>query len=232
MLVDFLRGAGVDVSGIRRTAGATGHAIIQVDASGQNCILLFGGANQELLPADVDDWLAEAGAGDIVLLQNETSCVEYAVSAARARGLRVALNPSPITPGLLAADLRGVDLFILNEIEGGALSGQTEPEAIAAALEVRYPDAAILLTLGGAGSLYACGGSRVFCEACRAETVVDTTGAGDTYTGYFLAGWAGGGAPLACMCRAGAAAALAIGRPGAAPSIPREAEVDAAFPGL
>lgn len=232
MLVDFLRRAGADVSGIRRTEGPTGHAIIQVDDAGQNCILLFGGANREIRPADVDAWLAEAEAGDVVLLQNETTCVEYAAAAARARGLRVALNPSPITPELLKADLGSVDLFILNEIEGAQLSGRNEPEAIADALEARYPEAAVLLTLGENGSLYACRGERIFCGACRAEKVVDTTGAGDTYTGYFLAGWAGGREVRASMRRAAAAAALAIGRPGAAPSIPTADEVDAAFPAL
>lgn len=230
VLTGFLREAGVDVSQVAVTeACATGHAIIQIDPSGQNCIILYPGANMTLTEDDLDRWLAGCGAEDVLLLQNEVSCVPQAMKKARARGMRVVLNPSPITPELLGWDLGLASLLIFNEVEGEALTGQREPEAILAALEARYPHAELVLTLGEQGSVYACGGRRSVCPAVKVENVADTTAAGDTFTGYFLDGWAAGLEPEACLRRASMASAIAVGRMGAAPSIPMAAEVDAAL---
>ncbi len=85
---------------------------------------MYGGANRQLQPPDVDAFLAAFGPGDLLLLQNETSCVDYAIRMAREKGLRVAFNPSPIDEALLRAPLEAVDIFLLNEVGGRFRTGR------------------------------------------------------------------------------------------------------------
>ena len=218
---------GVDTRLLREDPGPTGHAVIQVDPSGQNCILLFGGANQQISPDDVEAFLAPFGPEDVLLVQNETSCLPQALAGAAARGIRTVLNPSPISPELLEADLSSVALFLLNEVEGAALGGGVrEPEAILDALEARWPQAELVLTLGSQGARYRGRGRSAVCPAFSVEAV-DTTAAGDCFTGYFLSAWLEGQEPEQCLRFASAASAIAVGRPGAAPSIPHRSEVTA-----
>ncbi len=230
VLTDFLEMAGVDVSQIVVMEDcATGHALIQIDPAGQNCIILYPGANMAVTEKDLDRWLSGCGPEDVLLVQNEVSCVPLAMKMARARGMRVALNLSPIKPELLTWDLAMADLLLFNEVEGEALTGCKEPEAILRALEGRYPQTELVLTLGEQGSVYSGHGRRTACPAVKVEDVVDTTAAGDTFTGYFLERWASGREPEECLCRASMASAIAVGRMGAAPSIPMASEVDAAL---
>lgn len=226
-LTDYLMQAGVHTEHVKEIDMPTGHAIIQVDKNGQNCILLFGGANQCITEAQVCETMAHFDAGDILLLQNETSATGEIIRAAHAHGLRIALNPSPATPQLLELPLELVEWFILNEVEGTQITGETDPEAITAALLARYPNCRVVLTLGKRGVVY-----RDANETCShgiyRVPVVDTTGAGDTFTGFFLAG-AATGVPIAkCLETASKASSLAITRAGAAETIPSAAEVAAA----
>ena len=136
----------------------------------------------------------------------------------------MAFNPSPITPELLDYPLDCVDILILNEIEGAALSGENDPARIPAAMRARYPRARVMLTLGGDGCVYE-DDTQTVRQGIFPVTAVDTTAAGDTFCGYFLA-WLAQGEPVAQALRAAsAAAALAVSRPGAAPSIPQREEV-------
>ncbi|MEA5051759.1 MAG: ribokinase [Oscillospiraceae bacterium] len=231
-LRERLEQAGVDVSDVTVLRDvASGHAIIQVDTSGQNSIVLYAGANHRITEADVDAAVARCARGDILLLQNETSCVDYAAEAAHAAGMRVALNPSPITDALARSRaLAHVDWFILNEIEGEAVSGEKEPEKICDALLGRYPDARVMLTLGARGCLYKDAQTTARHDIYKVP-VVDTTAAGDTFTGYFLAGLERGADIGAILAEASMASSIAVGRAGASDSIPVYGEVAAALAG-
>lgn len=219
---------GVHSAFIRRVDGRSGHTVIQLDKNAQNSILLFGGANQRLTAEYVDGVLAQFGAGDLLLLQNEVNLLPYIVDRAHEKGLRIALNPSPFNEKLDAVDLNKIGLFLLNEVEGFQLTGEREPGAILDAMRARYPRAAVVLTLGAEGAYYDGDGERVFRPAFPVEAV-DTTAAGDTFTGYFIAGLAEGLPVDETLRRSARAAAIAVTRPGAAPSIPGRAEVERAL---
>ncbi len=223
-LVDLARESGVDCRYLERRPGRTGHAIIQVEDSGQNAILICGGANQLVDEPMIRRVLADFGPGDLLLAQNEVSGLPLMLSLASDRGMTVALNPSPCGD-LPEADLSMVDWLILNEVEGAALSGETEIAAMPDALRRRYPQANILLTLGAEGAVCLTGEERHFQPAIPVKTV-DTTAAGDTFTGYFLAAVTGGQTIPEALLLAAQAAAIAVSRPGASSSIPTRQEVE------
>lgn len=228
-LVEELKNAGACTTYVNRVDAPTGHAVIQVTDAGENDIIICGGANDKVSIELIDRALAAAAPGDIVLLQNETANVGYALGAAKERGLRVVLNPSPINDSLLELDLTCVDLFILNEHEAAALAGMddcSDSEAVANALSVRYPHAAHMLTLGSRGGRYLSLDAELTCSS-YGMVPVDTTAAGDTFCGYFLASLAQGLDISDVLKRASAASAVAITRPGASISIPTALEVDA-----
>ena len=227
-LLEELREAGVRTESVEVLEDArTGHAIIQRTPSGENCILLYGGANRRITREQIDRVLSDFGPGDALALQNETSELPYLAERARERGLTVALNPSPMEDGLLPL-LPLANYLLLNEIEAAQLLqglGKPVPEAgedLAAALAL--PSTAVVLTLGYQGSLFA-DVTRLARQSAVPDRAVDTTAAGDTYTGFFLAGVLSGRSVEWSMKYASSAAAIAVTRPGAAPSIPSRAEV-------
>ena len=227
MLTDMLKSAGANTDFVRvREDCASGHAIIQVSKSGENCILLHGGANQSIDEAFVDEVLAQFGAGDLLMLQNEINNLDYIIRGAKARGMFTVLNPSPFDEKILALDLSFLDAIIVNETEGNGLSGKAEPEEIVAELLSRYPMMKIVLTLGKHGAMYADATARAFCDIMPMP-VKDTTAAGDTFTGYFFSTLLQGATPERALKTATAASALAVSRMGAAPSIPSLDEVNA-----
>lgn len=225
-LEQLLKDNGVDTSPLLHVEGESGHAVIQVDAAGQNSIVVFGGANHALTEDYVHQVLDQAQPGDIVLLQNEINVVEPVLRTALLKGLTVCFNPSPIPTEPLPYNL--VDIFLVNETEAAALAdlpAGSEPEAILDNLGWAYPRSTIVLTLGEKGVLCRSdGGSNV--QKAFPVSAVDTTAAGDTFTGYFLAGLCQGKDLTLCLKEAAAAAALAVSRPGAAPSIPAREEVE------
>lgn len=223
-LLDTLAQAGVHTALVERTDGQSGQALIQVDTAGQNCILLYHGTNFEITEADIDRVLQGFGRGDLIVLQNEINLLEKIIEKARARGLEIALNPSPIGPELASCDLGGVSWFLLNEVEGFELTGENDPDRIAETLIARYPSARIVLTLGKDGVLYRDARDR-FRHGIYKVPVVDTTAAGDTFTGFFLCrALAGDSVPRALQV-ASVASSIAVSRRGAAVSIPTLAEV-------
>lgn len=197
-LVAVCAEAGVDAARIRARSVTTGHAIIQVDANGQNCIIVEPGANGTVGTDDIAAFLDGYGTGDVLLTQNEISHMPDVLRAAHEKGLTVALNPSPFSAEILSWPLECVDIFIVNEIEGGALSGESVPEKVLDALRRRFPGAATVLTLGHDGAMYA-DQTESFSVPAHRVTVVDTTAAGDTFTGYFLAMLLRGGTPKDSM---------------------------------
>ncbi len=228
-LVETLRQAGVDVRFIREVDELTGHAIIQLTDSGANSIIIYGGANMQITPQMIDETLDNFSSGDYILLQNEISNAAYAIRAAKERGMTVVFNPSPISEEITSYPLELVDIFILNELEGQDLSEaeSDDGEAVLAALIKRFPKAAIVLTLGSKGVMYHDAENDISYPAHRVS-VVDTTGAGDTFCGYFLAYFMRGTPPRQALAGATKASAIAIGKRGAAASIPVLADVEAA----
>ncbi|MDO4292344.1 MAG: ribokinase [Eubacteriales bacterium] len=222
------RGYGVDCSLLKRCGrGRTGNAMIQVDREGQNCIVLYGGTNRMWTQKDIETALADFGPGDVLVLQNEINGMPEILRQACCRGMEIVLNPSPFEPEILSWELERVSLFMLNEVEGEQMTGTDEPEEILNRLLARHPKAAAVLTLGEQGAWYADAAERVFCPAQKVKAV-DTTAAGDTFTGYFLASRAGGMGTEKCLQRAAAASALAVSRKGAAVSVPTQEELEAA----
>ncbi len=225
MLTDMLEDAGVNTAYTKTVEAPTGHAIIQVDPSGRNCILLFGGANRCIDPAFVGEVLSDFDAGDWLVLQNEISSLPYLIETAKTKGMTVVLNPSPFDLSLVAAGLDQVDYVLLNETEGKQLTGYDAPENILGAIRATYPALKVVLTLGKDGCVYDDGTQRI-SHGIYAVTPVDTTAAGDTFTGFFIGAISEGADPAEAIRRASAASAIAVSRPGAAPSVPTADEVD------
>ncbi len=203
----------------------SGHALIQLDAQGRNCIICYGGANHAITTEYIDAVLCGFAAGDYLLLQNETTNVPYAMQRAAEKGMHVVFNPSPITPELREYPLRSVSCFLVNEVEGEALTGEREYEAILAELHRTYPGAIIVLTVGDSGVLCQ-QGEKVYRHGVYDVPVVDTTAAGDTFCGYFIAGLAMGQALEQALRCASAASSISVSRAGASDSIPCRQEVE------
>lgn len=201
----------------------TGHAIIQVDKKGQNCIMLYGGANQTITPEDVDKALAAFGQGDFLVLQNEINGLPYLMEQAHKKGMCIVLNPSPMNEKILALPLDYVDIFMLNEVEASDICGVDAQQALGA-LHAKYPHAKIVLTLGKQGVKYQ-DGDTILSHGIYKVPVVDTTAAGDTFTGYFIGGIAQGQPVEEALRLASVASSLAVSRQGAEPSIPYAKEV-------
>lgn len=224
-LISCLRSNGVKTRLIKQVETVSGHAIIQI-AGGQNCIIVYGGANQCVDEGYIQQVLAGFSAGDLLLVQNETSNVAPAMRMAKEKGMKVAFNASPVNDAMLSYPLELVDYFLINEVEGKAISGcgSDDFQQILQQLALRFPEAAIVLTLGGDGVLYRDKDTTCYQPAFRVS-VVDTTAAGDTFTGFFLAALAESMPVQQALARACAAAALAVSRKGAANSIPTPEEV-------
>ncbi len=217
---------GAESSAVEKLEQPGGHAIIQVDTQGENCILLHGGANRSFTSADVERLLQPFGAGDWLLVQNETSAIPEAIGLAAAKGMKVAANPAPMGKEVLDWPLQSLDLLVVNEIEASELSGATEVAEIFKALAQKCPQALIVLTLGAEGVVARDRNGKQVRSAATKVEVVDTTAAGDTFLGYFMAAWVKGGDLEVCLERACRAAALAVSRAGASDSIPLASELD------
>ena len=203
-----------------------GSTMIQVSPKGENCILLFGQSNHAITKAQVEETIAAFAPGDYLVLQNEVSCLPEMVEAGAKRGLHVVLNPSPFDDSLRSLDYNQIRWIFINEVEGHQMTGETAPDAILSALRAKYPALCVVLTLGSAGSI-CCTPEKTVHQPIFRVQAVDTTAAGDTFTGYFLAALTQGLPLETCMARAAAASAISVTRQGAAPSIPRAEEVDA-----
>ena len=226
-LKEILGQAGADTSFVAVDASSTGHAIIQVDENGQNCILLFSGSNHSFTEEFVREILADARAGDIILLQNEINLLDVIFAVAAEKQLQIAFNPSPFTEELLKLPLHQVKWWLCNEIEGGQLTGKSEPEEILTSMQKKFPGSSIVLTLGKDGCMFT-DGKQVLRQPIFPVKAVDTTAAGDTFTGFFLASVAEGKSVADALRIASRASSIAVSRMGASSSVPTLAEVLAA----
>jgi len=221
----------IDTSALRSVpAMSSGVALIVVDATGRNGIVVVPGANGELEPADVDAAEPVITAARIVVLQLEVplATVLHAARRARALGKTVVLNPAPaqpLPPELLAL----VDFLVPNELEAASLTGlpvTTPADALVAARRLRDAGAAtVLVTLGAHGVVTVGPSGERHDQAPRVEAV-DTTGAGDTFIGGLCAALVARRTLTEAIAYGQAAAALCVTRPGAQPSIPYARELD------
>jgi ribokinase len=223
-LIDELADAGVDVRFVAVSETPTGHAVIQVLRGGENSILIHGGANRTIDEEQMRAAVEAAEPGCCLLIQNEINGLDRIMEMASRKGLQIVLNPSPVTSSLLALPLEKVSTFVLNEVEARLLSAESGTEQILDGLRRRFPDAAVVLTRGESGVEYADPIRRESVSAERVEAI-DTTGAGDTFAGYFLAERLNGVAVEDALRLACRAAAVCVQRPGAAASIPRREEI-------
>lgn len=224
LLLNAMSSAGVDISRIKNIGGECGHTIIQVDKTGQNCILLFPGTNQRMDRQYAEQVLLDAQPGDILILQNEINALDVIFTVAHSKGMQIVFNPSPLQLDMKNLPLEYVSWWFCNEIEGEALFGSSDPQEIAENFLKQYPHSHLILTLGGNGSLFK-DAEQCLMQPVYKVTPVDTTAAGDTFTGYFMATIAAGKDVKTALEIAAKAAAIAVSRAGAASSIPCIEEV-------
>ncbi len=232
ILIDMLKSAKVDVTYTRLKDALSGHAVIQRDKEGANSIILYQGANVLITREEIDETLGNFSEGDYLILQNEISELEYIIDSAKLKGMIIVLNPSPMNEVMLNLDFNKLDYIILNEIEAAdilkekfsidasLLSGRD----IARTLNERFEKIKIVLTLGEDGSIYSEGGNLIYQPIYKVD-VVDTTAAGDSFTGFFIASVAEGKDVHTALKIASKASSIAVSRAGAAPSIPGIEEV-------
>ncbi len=203
----------------------TGHAIIQVDENGQNSIVLFGGSNQRQTKEQIHHTIEAFEKGDVLLLQNEVNHLPYLIEEAYKKEMMIVLNPSPMNEKIFDCDLNKISLFLLNEVEGEQLTGTADEKEMCEVLKEKFPEARFVLTLGSKGAYYIDQERTIFQEAFKVHAV-DTTAAGDTFTGYFLANLLAEASIETCLKMAAKAASIAVTREGASVSIPRKEEIN------
>jgi ribokinase len=225
----FWASFGVATDHVARIAGCgTGMAVILVDARGENVIVVDSAANMRLGPAQIGAASALIGAARLVVAQLETPVdgVRRAFEIARAAGVATLLNAAPAPEAIDAALLALTDFLIVNEIEGKALSGHDEPNAIGEAL-LRRVAKGVVITLGAAGAALFEPHSPPHRQPAFKTEVVDTTGAGDAFTGAFAARWARTGDARSALAWGAAAGAKACAARGAAVSYGEAAAIEA-----
>lgn len=225
ILLQALKDNNVDTSLIKTVETASGQAIIQVDKHGQNCIILFHGANYEVDKTYIDEVMQDFAQGDILILQNEISNIDYIIEVAKAKQMKIYLNPSPINENLDKYNMQAIDGIFVNEHEGAYLADKEKVEDILDSLASKYPELEIILTFGDKGAYYRHKDINIFQPAYKVDAV-DTTAAGDTFTGYFIALRQQGKSIEESLQKASKASSITVSRKGASISIPKIAEVD------
>lgn len=216
---------GVNAEFIKKTKGRSGHTIIQVDKKGNNSIILCGGANRCITEEFIDEVLSHFESGDFLILQNEINLLDKIIGKAYEHRLQIVLNPSPFDDALFKCDMSKISYFILNEIEGRQMTGKTAPEEILKEILLNYPESKTVLTLGEKGSVYKDKNDFYHQDIFKVKAV-DTTAAGDTFTGYFIASLIKGLNIKECLSLAAKASSIAVTRNGALDSIPTLDEVE------
>ena len=225
MLRELLKKSGADTGLLEQVDVPTGCAVVMINAEGNNSIILYAGANYEITSELLDKLFSQAQPGDVLLLQNETNMLSEAMKRAKSKAMKIAFNFAPFDKAKAAElPLELVDYLIVNEIEGAGLAGTDAPQEILAKLTVAYPETQIILTLGGDGVVWAGPAGKGGLPAFPAE-VVDTTAAGDTFIGYFLAGINENMSIEEAATLASKASAICCSRPGAGTAIPQRSEI-------
>lgn len=217
-VLERMAAAGVGTAAIaRHPTEVTGHAVILLEDSSENAIVIHPGANRALDAGAVAEALRPIGPGDTLLLQNETSLQIEAAEQAQAAGARVIYSAGPFDAAAVAAVAPHASLLALNAVEAAALE----------AARGRPPVAAMLVTIGAEGAEYRdLAAGTVLRQPAFRVTPVDTTGAGDCFAGSFAAALDRGEGLAGALRYAAAAAAIQVTRPGAGDAMPARAEVE------
>ena len=210
----------------------TGQAIIQIDKTGQNCIVLDAGGNKMITDDEIDSILSYFSPGDVLIMQNEVNSIAVMMEKAHEKGMRICFNPSPFEKSLLQLPLSYVDTFFVNEIEGRTMAGwekvpdtDAEFRALAEDLLSLFPSSTFVLTAGKKGAYCISASSGLSYAPIVDYPVVDTTGAGDTFCGFFLAAVERGMTDQEALEKASIASGIAVSRAGAMESMPSGKEV-------
>ncbi len=225
----LLKAGGVDLAEVKRLDVAQGVAMIFVDEAGENVIGILPGANDHVTIEDADRTLGALTSNDVLVVQQEIQpgSTIRALSVARERGARSILNTAPFLPTTREAAKRA-DIVVANETEFALLAGEGDLDDRMRGY-VEATGRTIIVTLGPEGARARTAAGEAVAVPAMKVTPVDTVGAGDTFVGYFAAGFDSGLSLEQAMRRAAVAASLACLKPGAQPAIPTAAEVDQAI---
>jgi ribokinase len=216
---------GINTDFVKSLDGPSGHAIIQVSPEGENAIVLFPGTNQQLSLEQITQAIQAFPEAKAVLLQNETNHLAEIMQLAKQAGKLLAYNPAPVLPNLVQLPLHLVDVLILNEIEAESLPlSEAHFGQIVRSTERIFPYGAeivIVKTLGANGVSITTQGKTQHFPAIPVKQVIDTTAAGDTFIGYFLAEYLQDANISRSAQLATQAASLCIQKRGAMQSIPK-----------
>ena len=226
-IVDALKNAGVRTRGIATHDDFSGAATVMVAENGENAIIIAPESNTRITALDIERFLATAKQGEIVLFQNECSCLHEGIACAAARALRVWLNAAPADANLGALRFEKLAGLVVNETEAQAMTGERDPARALELLAARMPGGTVIVTLGAQGAIAAVGNAR-YAHRGFVVDAVDTVGCGDAFVGAFLAAICENIDMPMALARANAAGALAAMRVGAIPSLASRAEIDVA----
>ncbi|MGJ8513201.1 ribokinase [Carnimonas bestiolae] len=230
---ELLTESGVDTSYLAQLDDvASGHAVIQIDNNAENCIVLYAGANHAVPSQVIDDALSAAKPGDWLLAQNECGDLSALLDKALDKNLSIALNPAPMSEAIATLPLNRLAVLCVNRGEAVALldalnarPNTDASDALLTALMAQFPEPEIILTLGSEGVLYGHRDDRIE-QSVFSVDAQDTTAAGDTFVGYYLAARVAGLGAAEALTRARAASALCVQASGASSSIPTYDKVD------
>lgn len=214
---------GVDVTGVQHVPEATGHAVILLDPDGENSIVIHPGANRALDLGTAKAALARAEIGDVILVQNETAHAAEMAEHATGLGMEVIYSAAPFDARAIQAVLPFINILVMNAVEAAQLQSALGMEF------AELPVETVIVTKGAAGASWHARGTPDIDVPAMAERVVDTTGAGDCFTGALAAALDRGLAPAEAMRFAAAASGLKVGRAGTAGAMPARTEIEEAL---
>lgn len=223
--IEFLKRNNINTEYINISKLPTGTAFIEVDNTGNNRIVIYPGANNDITIKYINKVLVNFKKGDYIFLQNEIANIPYIINKAYIKGINIVFNPSPVKGNLKEIDFNKISYLVINEVEGESLTGRKTPNEILKSLLTTYPDIKIILTLGNKGSIYKDKYEEIYMDIYKSK-VVDTTCAGDTFTGYFFAGLFSKKDLEWSLRYATRAASIKVGREGASSGIPDKEEVN------
>lgn len=223
-LIDYLKSENINTKYIKKSDKLTGNAIIQVDDRGENSIVLYKGANFDNDKKFIDEVLNDFSKDDILLLQNEISSMKYLIDKAYEKGMKIVLNPSPITDEIKEFDFNKIDLLLVNEIEAKDIANKDNIDESINYFMATYPNINLIVTLGSKGSIFVNKNEKIKQEGIKVQSV-DSTGAGDTFTGFFVSYFYQGKNVRDCLKFASLASALSVTKSGASISIPSLCDV-------
>lgn len=223
-LIDYLKSENINTKYIKKSDKLTGNAIIQVDDKGENSIVLYKGANFDNDKNFIDEVLDNFDKDDILLLQNEISSMKYLIDKAYEKGMKIVLNPSPITDEIKEFDFNKIDLLLVNEIEAKNIANKNSVYESIDYFTSTYKNINLIVTVGSKGSIFVNKNEKIKQEGIKVESV-DSTGAGDTFTGFFVSYFYQGKNVRDCLKFASLASALSVTKSGASISIPSLCDV-------